>query len=544
MNLNQEIIREILAKRGIESEEERKEYFAVRPQRTYDPYLLTNMEAGVDRILEAIDGGKRIVIYGDYDADGVTSTVVMLKVLRCLTDNVTYYIPSRLEEGYGLHNESIDRIREVGGEFIITVDCGSSSLAEIEYARSLGIDIVVTDHHNMKDDPVKELIINPKAPGDTYPFKGLAGVGVAYKLCLAISRKREIPRLVLSEVLEFVAIGTVADIMPLLDENRSFVKYGLMWMNRGCQNPGLRRLIELSGLDCRNLTSTNISFGIAPRINAAGRVSDADLGVKLFMAESPEEIEKYCNDMIERNNLRKKWQEEAYQQCIVKARNEYQKGDFLLVEAENVHEGILGIVAGKIKEESKRPTVIVTKNGDEYKGTGRSVEKVDIYEMLNRYRDCFIHFGGHRAACGFTIVPEKLSELRANLNKDLAEMRSEDPDLFEKEITYDLDLEPEEFTLELAEELRSFEPCGKDNEPPKFRITFVVPENWRFLKDDQRYAKFQIGDLDCILFHDAKKYYDVIQNSEFVDVYGTMEINTWRDQSRVQLQVSEITPGM
>ena len=305
MNPNQEIIREILEKRGITGAETQAEFLAETPKLAYAPTLLTNMDKGVDRLLQAIDAGKRIVIYGDYDADGVTSTVVLLKILRCLTDNITYYIPSRIAEGYGLHNESIDRIREEGGEFIVTVDCGSSSPNEIAYARSLGIDMVVTDHHNMKDEPVNELIINPRAPGDTYPFKGLAGVGVAYKLGLAVSRKREIPRRVISEVLEFVAIGTIADIMPLLDENRSFVKYGLKWINRGCRNPGLRRLIELSGLNCRNLTATNVSFGIAPRINAAGRVGDADLGVKLFLAEKPDEIENYCRTMIERNNLRK-----------------------------------------------------------------------------------------------------------------------------------------------------------------------------------------------------------------------------------------------
>lgn len=543
MNLNQEIVQEILAHRGIVTEADQQEFFAVKPQLTYDPFRLHNMEAGVDQVLKAIDEGKRIVIYGDYDADGVTSTVVLLKILRCLTDNLTYYIPSRLEEGYGLHIESIDRIHEAGGEFILTVDCGSSSPEEIRYAKSLGIDILVTDHHNMSSVPEDALIINPRSPEDEYPFSGLAGVGVAYKLGLAISRKRSIPRKVISDVLEFVAIGTIADIMPLLDENRSFVKYGLMWMNQGCRNPGLRRLIELSGMDPRNITATNVSFGIAPRINAAGRVGDADLGVKLFMAEIPEDIDRYCRALIDRNNLRKEWQDEAYQQCAEKAYREAEQGDFLLIEAENVHEGILGIVAGKIKEEVKRPTVIVAPNGDSFKGTGRSVNKVDIYEMLNRYRNVFRRFGGHRAACGFTIDGSQIPELRKNLNRDLKEMLQADDTLFQDEILYDMDLEPEELTLPLAEELQKFEPCGKDNDAPKFRITCVVPENWRFLKNDTKYAKFQIGDLDCILFHDAKKYYEMMHRCEFLDVYGTLEINTWKNYRNPQLIVTEIKPA-
>ncbi len=543
MNLNQEIIQQILYQRGITSEDEQKEFFAVKPQRTYDPYLLHNMDVGVDKVLAAIDAGKRIVIYGDYDADGVTSTVVLMKILGCLTDNLTYYIPSRLEEGYGLHNDSIDRIHQDGGEFIITVDCGSSSPEEIRYAKSLGIDMVVTDHHNMSSIIDDAVIINPKSPEDEYPFSGMAGVGVAYKLGLAISRKREIPRKVISDVLEFVAIGTIADIMPLLDENRSFVKYGLMWMNQGCRNPGLRRLIELCRLDPRNITSTNISFVIAPRINAAGRVGDAELGVKLFLAEEPSEIEKYCTALIDRNNLRKRWQNEAYEQCVTKAHKEAEKGDFLLIEAEDVHEGILGIVAGKIKEEVKRPTVIVSPNGDSFKGTGRSVNKVDIYDMLNRYREEFQRFGGHKAACGFTIDGEKIPALRKHLNQDLKEMLEEDDTLFQDDIIYDMDLEPEELTVSLAEDLKKFEPCGKDNATPKFRITYVIPENWKFLKNDTKYAKFQIGDLDCILFHDAKQYYEMMQEHEFLDIYGTVDVNVWRNRRTAQLMVTEITPA-
>ena len=539
----QRIISDILNHRGITGAAERKEFLSPRPKTAYDPFLLTNMREGVDRLLAAIDAGRRIVIYGDYDADGVTSTTVLLKTLGCLTDNLTYYIPSRLNEGYGLHMESIDRIREAGGEFIVTVDCGSTSPDEIQYAKRLGIDMVVTDHHNTGPDSVPG-IINPKAPGDTYPFKGLAGVGVAYKLALAVSRVRPIPRQALADALEFVTIGTIADIMPLLDENRSFVKYGLMRINSGCRNPGLRRLIELTGMDCRTMKAVDISFGIAPRINAAGRVGDASLGVRLFMAEDPEEIEKYSRELIENNALRKRYQEEAFEQCSEKAKLEKENGDFLLIEASGVHEGILGIVAGKIKDQEKRPTVIVTKNGKEYKGTARSVEKVDIFGMLNRYRDQFIHFGGHRAACGFTIDGDRIPALRENLNRDIEEMEEKDPSLFESELHYDENAEPEDMTVELAEALEVFEPCGKDNEQPVFRIPAVAPEDWSFLKDGKKYARFRVGGLGCVLFHDAAEYADVVESSGMVDVYGTLDINEWRQARRPQLTVTDIRPAV
>ena len=211
---------QIIRSRGID-ESDIEEFISSRPRLAYDPFLLANMREGVDLLLKAADEGKRIVIYGDYDVDGITSTALLMKVIGCLTDNVTYYIPSRLDEGYGLHTESIDRIIADGGEFLLTVDCGSSSQAETAYAREHGLETLVTDHHNMSDQRAEGIIINPRLPEDEYPFKGLAGVGVAYKLALSLARERDIPKSVMAEVLEFVTVGTIADIMPMLDENRT-----------------------------------------------------------------------------------------------------------------------------------------------------------------------------------------------------------------------------------------------------------------------------------------------------------------------------------
>ncbi len=542
-----ELLLQILNQRGVTGDEAVREFLSPKPQLVYDPFLLTNMREGVTALLQAIDEGKRIVIYGDYDADGVTSTALLMKVLGCLTDNLTYYIPSRIDEGYGLHKDAIERIYQEGGEFIVTVDCGSASAEETRYAHSLGIGTVVTDHHIISSEIAEGIVINPKAPGDTYPFKGLAGVGVAYKLALAISRVREIPRSLIADVLELVTIGTIADIMPMVDENRTIVKYGLMRINRGCRNPGLRRLIELSGLHCESLKASNISFGIAPRINAAGRVGDASLGVRLFLATDPEEIERCCSALIEANARRRSLQDAAYQKCIRIAEQEIESGDFLLIEAEDVHEGILGIVAGKIKEEMHRPTVIVTPNGSDYKGTGRSVAKVDIFAMLDKYRDQFLRFGGHSAACGFTIEGDRIEALREALNQDLLEMTFEDETLFEEDLKCDAAVRPDSITLELAKSLQALEPCGKDNEAPVFRIPAVRIRDWYYLKNDTKFAKFTIpaGDtrIDCLLFHDAQQYYDLVQMSGSVDVYGTIEINSWRNVDRVQILVTEITPA-
>lgn len=537
----------ILESRGI-GEEAREEFFSPKPKLAYDPFLLANMQAGVDLLLKAVDEGKRIVIYGDYDVDGITSTSLMMKVIGSLTDNVSYYIPSRLEEGYGLHKESIDAIHEQGCELLLTVDCGSVSLEETAYAHSLGIETIVTDHHKVSAVRAEGIIINPMMPEDEYPFKGLAGVGVAYKFALALSRKREIPRSVMSEILELAAIGTIADIMPMLDENRTIVKFGLRFMHLGCKNKGLRRLIDLAGLDYRKLRTSDVSFGIAPRINAAGRLGDATLGVKLFLADDDNLIEQYCTQLIETNQERRSLQEDALRRSLEIADENHKDDDFLVLEVNDAHEGVLGIVAGKIRETVNRPCIIVTQSGDHYKGTGRSIETVDLFSMLDKYRDEFISFGGHSAACGFTIEGSRIAELREKLNRDLAELFAEDDTLFDIEYSYDAELSADEFNLELADDVKLLEPCGKDNEIPLFCISGVSPGNWKYLKNDRRYAKFTLSasdgrTIDCLLFRDAEKYEELVTSGEKLDVIGTIEVNNWRDNRKAQMIVKWVLPA-
>lgn len=542
------VILQILESRGIVGEKERAEFFSIRPKLVHDPFLLTNMKAGVDLLIRAIDSGKRIVIYGDYDVDGITSTALLMKVIGSLTDNITYYIPSRIDEGYGLHKEAIDKIREDGGELIVTVDCGSVSQKEIEYAHSIGIETLVTDHHNMSETKAEGIIINPRMTGDRYPFKGLAGVGVAYKLALALARKKHIPQEIMSEILELVAIGTIADIMPLLDENRSIVKYGLKYIRLGCRNKGLRRLIDLSGLDYKTMRTSDISYGIAPKINAAGRLGDASLGVRLFLADDADEIQFCCNELIEANQDRRKLQEDAYNTGRTLIDDEISKGDFIVLEINNSHEGVLGIVAGKLREDVNRPVVVISKNGGNYKGTGRSIPTVDLFKMLDKYSDEFISFGGHCAACGFTIAAEGIERLRKNLNADIAEMYESDKTLFDLEYTYDADICAEDVDLKLARATELLEPCGKENELPVFLIRKAKIIGWRFLKGEKKYAKFQVisekGEgFDCLLFRDAQNVYDMIEAGQEIDILGNIEVNRWRDTEMTQMIVQSVLPS-
>jgi len=537
---------EIIESRGI-GEEMLEEFFSPKPRLAYDPFLLANMREGVDSLLKAVDEGRRIVIYGDYDVDGITSTALLMKVIGSLTPHVSYYIPSRLDEGYGLHMDSIDRIKERGGEFIVTVDCGSSSAEETAYAHSLGIETLVTDHHNMSEHRAEGLIINPKLPEDEYPFRGLAGVGVAYKLALAIARERNIPGPLMAEMLEFATIGTIADIMPMTDENRTLVKCGLRSIHLGCRNKGIRELIDRSALDYRTLKAGDISFGIAPKINASGRLGDASLGVRLLLSDNEQEIRECCTELIEANRERRRLQDEAYDRGMSLLEHESGKGDFVVVEINDSHEGVLGIVAGKLREKINRPVVVISRNGDTYKGTGRSIPGVNLYEMLDKYRKKFISFGGHSAACGFTIDAAGMDSLRRELNEDIQAKLSEDPGIFDEIHSSDAEIEAEDIDLELAEALQMLEPCGKDNEVPVFVIRNAVIRGWRFLKDDDKMARFTLvtGDgrsIDSVIFRNAAEAYEAV-NEGAVDVYCNIEINTWRDVRKAQVIAREILPA-
>lgn len=546
MNEIPEKVLEIIKSRGI-GEEELEEFLSPKPRLVYDPFLLSNMREGMDLLLKSIDEGKKIVIYGDYDVDGITSTALLMKVLSCLTDKLSYYIPSRIDEGYGLHKDAIDRIKEDGGEFIVTVDCGSVSKDETEYARSLGIETLVTDHHNVSDVVACGPVINPRLPEDKYPFKGLAGVGVAYKLALAIAKERDIPRSVMAEIIELATVGTIADIMPMLDENRTLVKVGLRSMHLGCRNKGLRELIDRSSLDYKTLKASDISFGIAPKINASGRMGDAALGVRLLLSDDDQEIRECCAALLDANRERRRLQDEAYTKGFDMLGEEMKKGDFLMLEINDSHEGVLGIVAGRIREQVNRPVVVVSLGDGTYKGTGRSIPGVDLFSMLDKYRDDFISFGGHSAACGFTIAADKIEELKKKLNKDLAAKNREEPELFEFKYDFDTCIDSDEIDIDLAEALEMLEPCGKDNELPMFLVRKAEISNWRFLRDEEKMAKFAIKTsddryIDSVIFSGAGDAYDEVSKGA-VDIVGSIEKNVWRDEAKVQVVARHILPG-
>ena len=558
--INKTILK-LLHKRGIESQEDIEEFLSLSPRRTYDPFLLKNMEEGVALILEEAVKGSRICIYGDYDADGITSTTLMLSVLSHITDpgQVDYYIPSRFEEGYGLNKDAIQQIYEAGFDMILTVDCGSVSYDEVEYAKSLGMKVLVTDHHTVTDVIADCLVINPKQPDCPYPFKSLAGCGVAFKVAQAIQQRADLPKSVINEVLDLVAIGTVGDIMPLVDENRTIVKFGLRILNR-CQRAGLARLIEAVNLNPGKISSENLSYIIVPHLNASGRIEDASMAVELLRcceapasAEASDALDEKAARLVNQNMQRKKLQQDTYRYCVEQLQEagcgeEDTLKDFILIRSEDAHEGIAGIVAGKLKQNYYRPTVLVTPSGEEkqyLKGTGRSIAGVSLYELLKENEFMFEKFGGHASACGFLMKEEYLPQLEENLLNAMAKIKEENPDVFKRQYDVDLEVEAEEVTVDFVKSLELLAPFGNANPKPLFQLENVTLEDIRYMGDEEQHMRFfarshQGRRVQCVLFNDAQRYGVAVHARRPVDLIGTLECQVWQGQERLQFLVDEI----
>ncbi len=544
MRLNEEIIKEILNKRGITEDKDIEEFLSDKPAKTYNPFLLDGMRAGVDLLLSEIKKGTGVCIYGDYDADGVTSICILSHGLRKLTDNFFCYIPSRFDEGYGLNRDAIRQIYERGAGLIITVDCGSVSYEEVEYAKSLGLKVIITDHHNIDDIIADCIVINPKKKGDKYPFKNLAGCGVAFKFLQGVQREAGLPKSILNEVLDLVAVGTVGDIVPLLDENRTLVKYGIERINLG-KRKSLKRLTEAISID--KVNSENITFGIVPHINAAGRMASAMTAVDLFMSDDDEEISLCVDKLVRYNRERKATQEKAYEEC-----NRLITGEekFIVLRMEHIHEGIAGIVAGKIKEERNRPVIIATPSGEGYlKGTGRSIPKINLYDMLSGYVKIFEKFGGHGKACGLLMKEEYFDDLVSGLENDVEDLHKSDPALFQRDIWYDTYLEPDDVTAPLVIELKKLGPFGERNPVPRFIMRDVFVEKLSFMGEDGIHAGFVVkrnnidntsNYVNCILFRKAREKAQALTSGVPLQLIGSLNCQLWRGTERVQFVVEEI----
>ena len=548
------LLGQILCARGIASPGEQAEFLSDRPGKTYDPFLLNDMEAAVKRMMRALEQEEKICIFGDYDADGVTSTVLLLSVLEKLTENLTYYIPSRFAEGYGLNADAVRKIAQSGVKLLVTVDCGSLSREEVRLAQELGVDVIVTDHHSIGKEPAADcLLINPKRAESTYPFSELSGCGVAFKLAQALQRKlaaagdQRLLRSDITDTLDLVAVSTIGDIVALTDENRSLVKYGLNVLNQG-KRAGMRALIAGTGLRLGAVTSEQVAYVLVPHLNAAGRMGSADKGVELLRGHEGAQQETLVQFLVENNKERKRVQEEMFHECRRIAEQEHGGELFQVIYAPQAHEGIAGIVAGKLKDESYRPTIIVTPSGEgKLKGTGRSIPGVDLHRLLSAHRELFLRFGGHKGACGFLMEADGLDELRRGLNAELAQMAAAEPALLTEVLTVEAVAEPREITMELAMELAKLEPFGQQNPKPIFAVRNVEIQRVSFMGSEEQHARFYAAGsksgsagFDCVLFSHAQEYRALLREGNVADVAGYPSVNTWNGISKIQFVIEDI----
>lgn len=550
-------IEQILMLKGIETIEEMDEFLSEKPVKTYNPYTLRHMDEAVHRIQQAINNNEKIVFYGDYDVDGITSVALLIDFFFKITPNIDYYIPMRKGEGYGLNKEAMDEVKnEYGADLMITVDCGISALEEIAYAKNLGMDVIVTDHHTPGDQVPDCLVINPKHPECDYPYKELCGCAVVFKLAQALQLSLNLPKSNLNRLLDLVAMATICDVVPLTDENRTLVKYGLRMINRK-QRTGLRVLLEKIGMDEKEINAGHIGFMIGPHFNASGRMDDASLGVRLLMTQNEATASKIADILVDLNKERRVIQDQGLKKCENLVESQFSEDLFLTVEAPNLHEGVIGIIAGRLRDLYYRPVIVLTPSEEPgiYTGSGRSVNGFHLFNELSEIGNLMEKFGGHANACGLKIRYENIDLLRKKLDNRIRECLKNEPELLMKKINIYAEIQSDNLTEEFIDQLRRLEPFGMGNEKPHF-----VMKNLSLCNDsrvfplgrDKQHIKIckflhqeeTINEsIEIIGFGYTKEAKKVIDRSESFDLVFFPQINEWQGKKTTQLLISDMKPA-
>ena len=539
---------ELITSRGITDTEVAERYLFGRAELLHDPFLLPDMEKAVSRIKTALERNEKILIYGDYDVDGVTSVSLLLLYLREHGGDVSYYIPERIREGYGLNKAAIERFAAEGIQLIITVDSGITASEEVDFAETFGIDVVITDHHECREElPKAVAVVNPHRPDSAYPFSELAGVGVVFKLVCALEGGKN-PTRVCSKYADIAALGTVADVMPIVGENRVIVKLGLERVEK-TSNDGLYALIhaafsEKRSSKNRKLTTSSISYGLAPRMNAAGRIGDVNRAVRLLVTDNKQEAENIADYLCSINRERQLIENEIFEQAVslLESTSDYENDKVLVLTSDHWHLGVIGIVASKITDRYGLPAILISFDGDVGKGSGRSVKGFNINEAISRCKEYLIKYGGHELAAGLTISRENVDLFRKKINEYASQ--SFDFDHVCTVLNADMELQAKDFSLDNALELTKLEPFGLHNEEPLF-----------YMSDVQIREIFSIGEgkhlklilekdgvvMTAVYFCMAKENFPFFEGMN-ADFLFTMGYNDFRGCQTVQMYVRDVRP--
>ncbi len=560
-----EVAAQLLINRGYESVQSAREFLGKQTELLHDPFTMKDIEVGAKRLIAAAADKEKIVIYGDYHVDGVTSVSILYTYLKKLGADVSYYIPSRTGEGYGMSAGAIDKIAADGAKLIVTVDTGITAIAEAEYIKSLGIDLIVTDHHECHNEiPSAVAVINPRQPDCKYPFKELAGVGVVFKFLCAMEKclcrgdsLADCVRRVASEYADLVAVGTVADVMPVKDENRLIVSLGLAMMERSPRLAISELLAAVNGdsgkyKSQKRITSGVIGFTIAPRINAAGRIKNASIAVELFLSENREKAARYAAELCEINRERQAQENAIIEAAYEKIEREHNFEDdpVIVLSDEGWHHGVIGIVASRITEKYKRPSILVSFEGnpegmndsDVGKGSGRSIKGMNLVEALTYCSDSLVKYGGHELAAGLTVTRENLPEFKKKINEYARNCFKDDDS--EPSVVADIELSSDDVGMKAAKELYLFEPFGVSNPVPVFlmrNLTVTSAVNVGAGKHAKYTLRSSSGEDYCAMYFRRCVSDSDLFEGDAVDVLFNLDINSFQGKETLQFIVKDMT---
>ncbi|MGB8658172.1 MAG: single-stranded-DNA-specific exonuclease RecJ [Candidatus Zixiibacteriota bacterium] len=533
----------ILVHRGLDTKEKAARFLTPSLADLLDPYLLAEMDKGVERIIQALKEKEKIMIFGDYDVDGITATSLLYLVLNKLGADVNYYLPNRLIEGYGLSEDGILEAEKRGVRLIVSVDCGITAVEEVAFAKARRIDTVITDHHEPKEIlPEASAIINPKATGQEYPGGELSGVGVAFKFAQAIYRRLGQDESDLEDHLDLVALGTAADIVPLVGENRIFTRFGMAQVAKTTK-PGLKSLVFVSGILGQKIGTGQVVFILAPRINAVGRLGDAGLAIQLLTTRDEHKAADMARALNEENKRRKNIDETTLIEALSLIENDVDlDGDKAIVLASSGwHQGVIGIVASRLVERFHRPTIMIAIDGDEGKGSARSIPGFHLYEAIRECEEYLLKYGGHKYAAGLSILPENILPFREKFKK-VCDGRLSKEDLIPK-LLIDSELELGQINSELMRVLELFAPFGPQNMRPVFLTRslniwgepHVVGNNHLRLRVKKQGAVF-----DCIGFGMGDMIKPLSMTGIRIDLAYVVETNYWNDTYKIQLRIKDL----
>ncbi len=535
------LLAKVLASRGIEDGAEIRKFIDASMEELHDPYLLKDMDKAVEGIVRALEEHRRISIYGDYDVDGVTSTSILYNFLKEQGADVDYYVPDRFNEGYGLSMEGIDRLKQQGTSLVITVDCGTTAFEEVEHIKRSGMEVIITDHHEcMEEVPAALAVVNPCRQDCGYPFKLLAGAGVAYKLIHALCLRWGMDGRQ-NEYLDLVAMGTVADVVSLLGENRSIVRHGLAKFSKTA-NAGLKVLLECCELKNKPVSSWTVGFVLAPRINAAGRMGSAGRAIELFTTQDLQEAEAIALELIEKNKLRQEVENSILERIngMVEADGSIKDARVLVLAGEGWHRGVIGIVASRVAEKYNKPCFLISVEDGIGRGSARSRAGFDLFKALSACTGVLEGYGGHELAAGLTIREENIGTFREMINGQAEQMLAEGEQ--QAELRIDAAVCMEELTVDGVRQLELLAPFGTDNPAPLFVCGGLKIGRLRTVGDN-RHLKLTLEDgnkfIDAIGFN-MGEWAGALNSDDLIDVACQLEINHWNGSEKIQMNMKDL----